>query len=434
MSRDVRTQTTTSKHPDSDLVEADGYLNLLRTETNFRRLWIGNLISLLGDWFNLIALLSVVTRYSGSPLALSLVFVAKFLPGAIVSPLAGYLVDRFDRRRLMIISDILRAIVVLGLLWVDSSTDVILALIITALQVGISSVFQPAQSAVIPNIVKPRNLLAANALMAISWSLMLAVGASVGGLATDLFGPKSVFVIDSVTYLVSAWFIFRTQIPQNVGIAKSGASLSASFRAIGEGWQRMRERKIVGRLSLAKATWSLGGGGLVFLLALVGAETMPLRPELGIGLLFAARGIGTGIGPIVAKRWFQNQERWPVLVGLFVTFSGVFYFVVGLGPAIAIMAVCVTIAHASSGANWVLSTVMLQQITEDAYRGRVFATEWLFVMLVNSVSILMAGIILELEWLSLGQVVMVYAGVSFSVGIGWVLWRFPDDEYRGPID
>lgn len=417
---------------DNSVVSA-GYFELLRTEVNFRRLWIGNLISLLGDWFNLIALLSIVTKYSGSPLALSLVFVAKFLPGAIVSPLAGYLVDRFNRRLLMIVCDVLRAIVVLGLLWVDSSTDVILALVLTALQVGISSVFQPAQSAVIPNVVKPANLLAANALMAVSWSLMLAVGASVGGLATDLFGPRSVFVIDSLTYLVSAWFIYRTQIPQDIGIKSSGSSLRKSAHAIVEGWQRMRQRRIVGRLSLAKATWALGGGGLVFLLALVGQETMPSRPEIGIGLLFAARGIGTGIGPIVAKRWFQNQERWPVLVGVFVTISGVFYFIVGLGPTIAVMALCVTIAHASSGANWVLSTVMLQQVTEDSYRGRVFATEWLFVMLIDSISILVAGILLQLQWLSLRQVVMLYAGVSFSVGIVWALWKMPEGSGLGSV-
>lgn len=402
------------------------YLELLRAEVHFRRLWVGNLISLLGDWFNLIALLSVVSQYSASPLALSLVFVAKFLPAAIVAPFAGYIVDRFNRRVVMIVCDVLRAIVVLGLLWVDSSSDVVLALLLTAAQVGISSVFQPAQTSAIPNLVKPENLLTANALMAVSWSIMLAVGASVGGVATHFFGPESVFVIDSVTYLVSAFFIFRTKIPQHYNITTAGPM--ASFGAIRDGWVRMRRNRVVRRLSLAKATWSLGGGGLVFLLALMGADALPSSPEVGIGLLFAARGIGTGIGPVAAKSWFNNPDRWPALIGLFVTVSGIFYFIVGLGPAILVMAVCVTVAHASSGANWVLSTVMLQQKTDDAFRGRIFATEWLFVMLVNSVSILVAGVLLEHGVISVPWLVVAYGCVQVLSGLVWVVWTFPPDN------
>ena len=407
-----------------------GYLELIRTEHNFRRLWFGNLVSLFGDWFNLIALLSVVTRYSGSPLALSLVFVAKFLPAAIVSPFAGYLVDRFNRRRLMIVCDVLRAIVVLGLLWVDSRTDVALALVLTAAQVGISSVFQPAQRSAIPNIVSRENLLAANALMAVSWSIMLAFGAAIGGFATHLFGPDAAFVLDSATYLVSAVFILRTAIPQETNL---GGGKGTTLAAIRDGWIRMRERPIVGRLALAKAAGAVGVGGLVFLLALVGQLAMPSRPEIGIGLLFAARGIGTGIGPIVARRLFADQSQWPRLIGVLMCITGALYFLVGLGPAILIMAAFVTAAHAASGATWVLSTVLLQQKTVDAYRGRVFATEWLFVMLVDSISIFVAGLLLEYVIRDVYPVVLIYAAVQVVAGTLWMLVPFPPDNDK-PAD
>jgi len=192
----------------------------------------------------------------------------------------------------------------------------------------------------------------------------------------------------------------------------------------------MRERPVVGRLALAKATGAVGVGGLVFLLALVGQHAMPSKPEVGVGLLFAARGIGTGIGPVVAKRLFADQSHWPRLIGVLMCITGALYFLVGLGPAIVIMAGFVTAAHAASGATWVLSTVLLQQTTVDAYRGRVFATEWLFVMLVDSVSILIAGLLLEYVVSDVHPVVLIFAAAQVVAGTLWMLVPFPKESHK----
>ena len=206
-----------------------GYLELVRTNVHFRRLWLGNLISQLGDWFNTIALYSLIDSLTGSPLALGAVFLFKLLPWSFASPIAGILVDRYNRRWVMIISDLLRAVVVLGFLWIDDPSHVTFIFILITLQVVLGSVFSPAKNASIPNITAPRELLTANALSSATWSVMLALGAGLGGLATEYLGTDTVFILDSLTYLISAAFIYRTVIPQQTETVRRIQRISYSL-------------------------------------------------------------------------------------------------------------------------------------------------------------------------------------------------------------
>jgi MFS family permease len=415
--------------------DRSGYVELVRTNVNFRRLWGGTVVSLFGDWFNTIALYRTVEMISGSALALGLVFIAKLLPLAIASPVAGLIVDRLNRRRVMIGADLVRAVIVLGFLFVEQGGLVLLYSLAT-LQIVVSAVFNPAKSASLPNIVAPRDLLTANALMSATWSTMLALGAAAGGVAVEYLGPQAVFVIDSATYLLSAWFIWRTVIPQDTeAVEPTATPVRDGLRRIVEGWRRLREVPSVGRIALAKATWAIGGGAPVFMLVILGEALMPERPALGIGLLFSARGIGTGIGPIVARAVFVDPARWPGLLGFCIIGSGLGYLAVGAstaGPATAgwIVAVVafVLLAHMASGANWVLSTVLLQMRTEDRFRGRVFATDWLLVTLVESAAVLVAALALEMGWAELRTLFLVAASVQVATGIGWLLVVVPRER------
>ena len=350
------------------------------------------------------------------------------LPWALASPIAGVLVDRYDRRRLMIISDLLRAVVVLGFLLIDEASDVYLVYGLIALQVILGSVFVPAKSASIPNITTPRELLTANTVMSASWSVMLALGAAVGGFATEWWGEQTVFVIDSLTYLVSAFFIYRTVIPQSTDTPK-GPILRTALGEMGDGWRFLRAEPRVGRIALAKATWAIAGGALVYSLTLLGDEVAPQALAAGIGILFAARGLGTGIGPIVARAVFKDQDRWPLIIGLFIAFSGLCYGVVSAIPwTLATVIVLVILAHSTSGANWVMATVLLQKRTEDRFRGRVFATEWLLLMLADTVSILVASLFLETGLFDLRTSFMAFAALQILCGVLWLLIVVPKER------
>ncbi|MDZ4699658.1 MAG: MFS transporter [Rhodothermales bacterium] len=407
-----------------------GYVELIRNNANFRRLWAGQLVSLLGDWFNTIALYSLIASLTGSPLAMGGVFLFKMVPWALASPVAGLLVDRFNRRQIMIVADLLRAVAVLGFLLVDRAEHVPLAYLLIALQVIIGSVFDPAKSASLPNITSPRELITANALSSASWSVMLAIGAGVGGLATEWLGIRAVFLIDSATYLVSAYFIYRTRIPQQTGPAGRGSPLGAAYRQFTDGWGYLLSRPQIGRIALAKTAWAVGGGATVYMLTLLGQQLFPGTQAAGMGALFFARGIGTGIGPVLARNLFVDQKRWPAVLGVCISLSGLSYLTIGFHawPIGAMLAVgC---AHAASGANWVFSTVLLQQRTIDAYRGRVFASEMLLVLGTESLSILAASLMLEYGGFSLQTAFLVFASLQVLSGLAWLQAVVPA-ERRG---
>lgn len=401
---------------------------LLKRNASFRRLWIGNVVSLFGDWFNTIALYSLVLRLSGSEFALGAVFVTKLLPWAIAAPIAGVLVDRFNRRRIMLMADVLRALVVLGFLVIDERSEVYLVYVITTLQVVIGSVFHPAQTASIPNLTRSEDLLTANTLMAATWSVLLAFGAAVGGIAADFLGLKAVFLIDSASYMVSAFFIYRAVIPQDTVTDSSGSIFRLARSEVLSGWRHIISRPQIGRFVLAKASWALGGGACVYMLALLGETMAPGREAAAIGVLFAARGIGTGIGPILGRLWFRDHRNWPRLLGIAIMFSGTFYVVIGFMPWSYLILIPIVFAHSASGLNWVFSTVLLQERTTDAFRGRVFSTDWLAVMSADTISILTASLVLESGLLELRQAILFFAGVQIVTGLIWLKTVVPRES------
>ncbi len=419
-----------------------GYLELLRSNRDYRRLWIGDMASLLGDWINTIALYTLIRQLTGSPVALGLVFIVKTLPFALASPLAGLLADRYDRKRLMIGADLLRAAVVLGFLFIDRAAQLPLLYGLIALQMMIGAVFVPARSATLPNITSPGELLTANALSASTWSVLLAVGAAIGGFATEGLGVDAVFVLNSVSYLVSAAFVAGVRVPPRAEPAAASAEAApgplrlvrlgiAGWRRghneIVDGWRQLTRRPEIGRIALVKPAWAVGGGALVYALTLVGESWRPGAPAVGIGLLYAARGLGTGIGPIAARAGVP-ERNWPMMFGLGLAFTGVCYLTVGSIGWGLWLPLLVVLAHSSSGANWVTSTVLLQKRTPDRYRGRVFATEWLLITLVDSMAILAVSVLLQTGWVSLRQAILWFAGVELAVGVIWLLTVVPAER------
>src|SRR5690606_13287790 len=147
------------RRPPASVRDQAGYVELLRGNADVRWLWMGAVVSLFGDWFNTLALYRVVLDLTGSELALGAVFLTKLLPLAFASPLAGVLVDRLDRRRVLIGADLLRAALVLGFLLVRDAGDLWLLYTLASAQIVVSAAFDPAKNAALPSIARPRELL-----------------------------------------------------------------------------------------------------------------------------------------------------------------------------------------------------------------------------------------------------------------------------------
>jgi len=158
------------------------YLQLLRRNRSFRRLWWGQVISELGNWFNFIAGLGLVRMVShADPAVTTIMLLARMVPFTLFAPLAGAFVDRWSRRMVMIVSDFARVAVAFGFLLVRRPEDLWIAYLCTALLSFFGAFFEAAKSASMPNITGERDLLAGNALMFSSRFLLMSLGAALGG-------------------------------------------------------------------------------------------------------------------------------------------------------------------------------------------------------------------------------------------------------------
>ena len=365
-------------------------LTVLRTNRNFRLLFIGQAISQLGDWFNSVAVYALLLDLTGSATAVAWMMIVQFLPIAIVGPAAGVVVDRVNRRRLMIAADILRGCLILGLLLVRRADQVWIAYVVMALVMAASGFFEPARTATIPNITTADELLPANAVSSATWSAMLALGASLGGVVTAVAGRDSAFLINAVSFFCSAVFIAATRYDATPPKAdrRHGFLAIAGITDLIDGIRYVRRERHVAALMCVKAGWGLAGGVLL-LLTVFGQRVFPVGTgsAAGIGILYGARGIGAGLGPI-ALRWMLGQDPKTLrrTIGPAFFMVGLFYVALAGAPTLLIAALCVLFAHFGGSILWVFSTVLLQLEVPDRFRGRVFAAELAFVTLVTSLS------------------------------------------------
>jgi MFS family permease len=366
------------------------YISLLRRNRDFRLLYIGQAISQLGDWFNAVAVYALLLDLTGSATAVAWMMIVQFLPVAVVGPLAGVVVDRVNRRRLMITTDMLRGCLILGLLVVRTADQVWIAYVVMALTVGAQAFFEPARTATIPNITSADELLPANALSSATWSAMLAIGASVGGIVTAVAGRNVAFGLNAASFFCSALFIGRTRYDSTPASVPRSAGFAAmtGITDLVEGMRYVRRESHVAALMCVKAGWGLAGGVLL-LLTVFGQRVFPLAggAAAGIGVLYAARGVGAGLGP-VALRWILGQQPRTLRRAIGPAFFtvGLFYVALAGAPTLALAALAVLCAHIGGSILWVFSTVLLQMEVPDRFRGRVFAAELAFVTLITSLS------------------------------------------------
>ena len=371
------------------------YTSLLRTNRNFRLLYIGQTISQLGDWFNTVAVFALLLDLTGSATAVAWMLIVQFMPMTIIGPLAGVVVDRFDRRRIMIAADLIRGTLIFGLLLVRTAGEVWIAYVVMGLTVSATAFFEPARTATIPNLTTAEELMPANALSSATWSAMLAIGASIGGLVTAVAGRDVAFIVNAFSFFASAAFISRTRYSGKPPASPRlvGAWALTGIPDLVEGLRYVRQKRHVAALMFVKSGWGLAGGVLL-LLTIFGQRVFPVAGSTaaGIGVLYGARGVGAALGPI-ALRWMLGQKPRTLrrTIGPAFFIVGAFYLALARAPNLPLAALCVLCAHFGGSILWVFSTVLLQMEVPDRFRGRVFAAELAMVTLMSSLSSFWTG-------------------------------------------
>lgn len=389
---------------------------LVRRNREFRRLFLASVVSLAGDWFSFVAVASLVSELTGRPGASAFVYAATVLPVFLASPIAGIVADRFDRKRVLVIADLARVpialLLCLAALW-SSATLAIVA--VTALAVG-ASFSDPIISAATPNLVEPDELATAQAVMGAVWGSMLMVGAGIGGLVAELLGRQAAFAIDAASFLVSAWLVAGIRRPMQLATTAARAP-----EGILDALRYLRAHPRVLRLVFAKVAPS-SANGIVGLLPTFATRRFA-GTNIATGLLFAARGLGAMVGPILASRAVgATPGRRAVLAVCSIaslTYC-VVYAALPLAGVFGVALVLVFLAHLGGGAQWSMSTYGLQAETPDHVRGRVMALDYGLATLAIGISALLAGLLADA--LGEGAATWWLTALGGACGIAWTVW------------
>jgi MFS family permease len=400
-------------------------------------------ISELGTWFSFIAELGLVQLYSGSPWMTTGLLVSRLLPVLVFAPIAGVAVDRLDRRRILIAADLARVLIALGFVSVSFGAPIWVAIMCSGLMSSATTFFEAAKNASIANMVSRQEMLTANVLMFSTRFLQLTLGAALGGVTAAKFGYNAAFIINSLSFIASAGFVFR--IPATVmkqqgtndepvgSVELQQAEEQAVARPANRFWTDVREglafilaSPFVRGIVLVNVGWALGGGmnNLVFdriarhEFIRGGAD----RGDWSLATLMTAAGAGLFLGMALARRagaWASEEKRAGNFIGWSLLVHGLFFAAAGLMPSLFTFALCVGLSRMILGAEFGVQETLMMRTLPDEYRGRVFTTDRALELSTMTLSMLVAGSLLN--WFTPRTMIIVSGLLSASPGFLWLL-------------
>ena len=403
-----------------------GYLQLIRGNRSFRYLWAGQVISLTGDWFNLIASAALIATLTQSGTAIGGLFVVRMLAPFLVSPFAGVVADRYNRRAILIITDVLRCFVVLGFLLVREPQHVWLIYALTAVQAASQGFYFPAWNALLPDITKPGEVGIANALSSATWSVMLAFGSALGGLVAGAVGVYPAFVIDGLTFILSALILLRMPYQPTLKHA-SDRSFAAGIRQYIDGLSYLRRHIDTFSIAIQKAILGFFIIGFFQVAQVTIAEQhFPIGEggSISMGLIYVMAGIGSGLSPILGRNWARDRDRrLRLMIAFGYVCASAGFLICSTLISLPVVLFGALLRGVGGGLVWVLGTQLLLQIVPNEVRGRVFSTEFALYTFFAAISSGTTGRLIDTSLgvsgvLQLGSLILVLPTAL------WLLWIF----------
>ncbi len=396
-----------------------GYIGLLRQNPRFRRVWAAQLVSELGDWLNYAALMQLARQYGGGAEMAALIIAIELLPFPLWSPVAGMVADRFNRRHVMMAADLLRAVIVLGFLLVDRPERLWLVYLLSALQFSLAAFFEPARQALIPSVAQPEELITANQLTSLTWSLTLGLGGFLGGVVANAFGLTVAFIVDAVSFLVSFAILLGLRDAPPKPVSLDAPPDTGFWVAV----KYLLAHPVTLAVALIKTGISIAGSGVWLLAVVYGQTVFPVGRDgaLSVGILNGAHGLGALVGALTAG-WFLRQ-RFNIAWSIFWLFvlRGLF-FGFWAGSVHLWMVVVATVLITICGSLlWVVSTTLLQRLVPDELRGRVFAFEFGALTFAMAGFLWLMGRALDVWGWTPTVTVLATGASAFLVAAGWLV-------------
>ncbi len=415
-----------------------GFLQLLRENRNYRYTWSGQVVSEIGDHFNNIAVFSLAMEHSGSGIVVTGIMLSRAIPAVMMGPFAGVVLDRLDRKRVMIASDLIRAVVAVGFIFAFQWHSTALLYILSALLMAASPFFTSGRSAILPAIASPEELHTANSLTQTTQWTTLTIGTFLGGASAMQFGYDWAFAFNAVSFLVSAACIARLRPPRG-GFRAQRKDLTETevvrpWHEYKEGLRYMRSSPLIFGIALVGVGWASGGGAAQILFSLFGVTVFHRGPA-GIGYLWASAGVGLLAGGAFAH-WlgpritFNTYKR---LIFIVYILHGGSYVIFSQMQAFPLALLFLGLSRAAVAISSVLNFSELLRHVSNEYRGRVFATMETLTWSTMMVSMMGAGIASQ-TWSprSIGAVSGVLSSMT-AVYWGWANWsgRLPEPDRAG---
>ena len=408
------------------------YMQLLRRNRSFRRLWAGQVISELGNWFNFIAVLGLVRFVSqAAPEVTTIVLIVRLTPATIFAPIAGALVDRWSRRKVMITTDLLRVLVALTPLLVRRREDLWIAYVSTALLSFFHIFFEAAKNAAVPNITGERDLLAGNALMFSSRFLLMSLGAALGGWTAAYVGYAAAFIVNAISFAISAYSVWlvpeeETRERNPAVTIEKGKVYAGYWSDVREGWSYIVKNPVVATLIGTNIIWAIGGGASNLVAdrlgALVFAGPDSHSQDSAVAALYFAVGIGLFVGMLIARRvgaYFELKQRTIGFIGWSLVIQGILFGLAGFMPTLWASCLLFMVARLILGAEYAVQDTLLVRLLPDNLRGRVITTDRATEMLIMAFSTAAAGWSLHL--ISPRTLTVLSGFLSGLAGLAWLV-------------
>ena len=351
------------------------FTDLLRNNRNYRFTWSGQIVSEVGDNFNNIAVLSLAMTHKNPGLVVSFVFLSRAISGLTAGPIAGVLLDRLNRKHVMMASDMVRAVIALGFIFCIYRKDEWLMYVLSAMLTFASPFFTSGRASILPAIATPEELHTANTMtQTTSWA-SLTIGAFLGAIGVTS-GYQWAFVYNALSFVISLLCV--SQLRREGGFRAEGGRKRQEKTGLGqyrEGLRYMRATPLVAGVAIVSVGWASGGGAAQILFSLFGEKVFHAG-AWGIGIIWGCAGIGLLIGGAVAywlgKRLsFTGYKRTIPIVYLI---HGGAYVLFSQMPTIAWACVFIALSRAAVAISSVLNYSQLLHHVEDRFRGRVFAS------------------------------------------------------------
>ncbi|HLH09366.1 MAG TPA: MFS transporter [Terriglobales bacterium] len=411
---------------------------LLRLNRNYRYTWMGQVVSEIGDNFNNIAVFALAMALTHSGLVVTGIMLARAVPAVTVGPLAGVLLDRFDRQRIMIASDLIRAVVALGFILVLRGRHIWLLYLFSALLMLASPFFTAGRSAILPTITTDDELHTANSLTQTTQWTTLTVGTFLGATVIAI-GYTWAFVFNALSFVFSAWAIWHLKAPKGRAFRAERKSLTEAevvrpWHEYREGLRYMRSVPLVLAIALLAVGWATGGGAAQILFTLFG-EVVFNAGAAGIAMIWGCAGIGLLIGGVLGN-WLGRRlsfERYKVAVFIDYIVHGGAYVLFSRMPRIQLALIFIALSRTAIAINSVMNYSYLLRTVTNQYRGRVFATMEALTWSMMMISMMGAGIAsTHYSARTIGTVAGLLSS-STALFWGWANWtgRLPRPEALG---